>query len=105
MEPVTVAGHVMLGELHNELEMVGPHGGPGGPVQLYLRNGYGIFLRPTWYEGDPLPVVAPIKKDDSAIGWNYAWDAHPLFFGQCSERGCDVDRAREILVHLKEHTA
>jgi len=105
MKPVDVAGHAMLGELHNDLYMVGPFDGPDGPVQVYLRNGYGIALGRTWYGNDEYPVVASIKSDGSMTGWAYAWDAHPAFAGQSSERNCDPDRAREILAYLKERTA
>lgn len=105
MKPVDVAGHAMLGPLHNDLYMIGPLQSTSGPVQLFLRNGYGVSLGRTWYDNDDYPTVAPIKRNpDSAAGFDYAWDAHPAFADvQFSERNCDADRARAILTHMKEN--
>lgn len=103
MEPITVAGHVMLTDLHNDLYMVGPYKtGTGTAVQLYLKNGYGISLTTSEY-GDAFPFVGPIRgSEDGAEDFTFAWLAHPDFTGtQHSERGCDVERAYKILKHLK----
>ena len=102
MEPITVAGHVMLTDLHNDLYMVGPYEtGNGTAVQLYLKNGYGISLATSSY-GDTLPIVAPVRrKEDGTEEFTFAWLAHPDFELLDSERGCDVQRAYDILMHLK----
>lgn len=104
MEPAYVAGHVMLTDLHNDVYMEGVYkSGAGTAVQVFLRNGYGISLATSDYGGDTLPLVAPIVKDPtSETGWTHAWDKHPDFSDiMDSQRGCDVERAREILAHLK----
>lgn len=103
MEPIKVAGHVMLTDLHNDLHMVGPYKtGTGTAVQLYLKNGYGISLATSSYR-DTLPLVCPIRgNEDGTETFTYAWLAHPDFAEiRDSERGCDVERAYEILKHLK----
>lgn len=104
MDPVTVAGHVLLTDLHNDLYMVGPYKtGNGTAVQLFLNNGYGISLGTSHYESDTFPLVAPIRKnEDGTEDFTYAWTAHPDFTAvPCSERGGTVERAHEILTHLK----
>jgi hypothetical protein len=105
MDPVTVAGHVMLTDLHNDLYMVGPYRtGTGTAVQLFLNNGYGISLGTSDYAGDTFPLVAPIRKnEDGTEDFTYAWTAHPDFTSVShSERGGTVERAREILTYLRE---
>lgn len=107
MEPVQVAGAVSLSVLHNDVHMEGVYkSGYGTAVQVYLKNGYGISLASSSYGGDTLPIVCPIRrKVDGSGEFDYAWLAHPDFAGiRDSERGCDVDRAVEILTYLRDNT-
>ena len=108
MEPVQVAGHVSLSVLHNDVYMEGVYkSGSGTAVQVYLRgaNPYGISLVTSDYNGDRLPLVAPIRRDSSEeLGFAYEWDRHPDFVDiRDSERGCTVERAVEILTHLRDN--
>ena len=107
MEPMTVAGHVSLTDLNNDLCVVGPYEtSKGTAVQVFLENGYGISLATSLYDGDEFPLVAPVRKnEDGTESFTYAWEAHPDFASGTgvpfSERGCDPERAHQILSYLK----
>lgn len=108
MKPGKVAGYVMISALHNDLTMYGPYGRDGSEaVRLFLKNGYGLSLTNGWYETDDYPEAAVIKaesrehmeRDDYTYpAVSYSGEMAEIRDG---ERGCDVNRAIEILTHLK----